>query len=137
MTSYRVCFLNEIARNAKVYRCCQRSILIRLARSPERAIEGAKKRFARLEGIRDWKIHAALIEIEAIDSDATSQSLTDTSAERDGREKDIGDRAGASSADPATRHSGTEYLPPHARPPRRRRRPPKYAMTSSRTRSGE
>ena len=31
------------------------------------AIEAAKKRFARLEGIRDWKIHAALIEIETIE----------------------------------------------------------------------
>jgi hypothetical protein len=26
-----------------------------------------RKEFARLEGIRDWKIHAALIELEAID----------------------------------------------------------------------
>ena len=67
MTSYCVCFFNEIARNERLFRCCQRSIVIRSARSPERAIEAAKKRFARLEGIRDWKFHAALIEIEAID----------------------------------------------------------------------
>jgi hypothetical protein len=67
MPSYRVCFINEIPRNEKLFRCCQRSIIIRSARSAERAIEAAKKRFARLEGIRDWKIHAALIEIEPID----------------------------------------------------------------------
>jgi hypothetical protein len=67
MPSYRVCFINEIPRNEKLFRCCQRSIIIRSARTPERAIEAAKKRFARLEGIRDWKIHAALIEIEPID----------------------------------------------------------------------
>ena len=67
MPSYRVCFINEIPRNEKLFRCCQRSIIIRSARTPERAIEAAKKRFARLENIRDWKIHAALIEIEPID----------------------------------------------------------------------
>jgi hypothetical protein len=66
MTSYRVCFLNEIARNERLFRCCQRSIVIRAARSPERAVEAAKKRFARLEGIRDWKIHASLVEVEPI-----------------------------------------------------------------------
>jgi hypothetical protein len=62
--------MNEIPRNDKLFRCCQRLIIIRSARSPERAVEAAKKRFARLEGIRDWKIHAALIEIEAIDLEA-------------------------------------------------------------------
>jgi hypothetical protein len=67
MPSYRVCFINDIPRNDKVFHCCQRSIIIRSARSPERAVEAAKKRFARLEGIRDWKIHAALIEIEPMD----------------------------------------------------------------------
>jgi hypothetical protein len=68
MPSYRVCFMNEIPRNEKLFRCCQRSIIIQSARTPERAIEAAKKRFAKLEGICDWKIHAALIEIEPIDS---------------------------------------------------------------------
>jgi hypothetical protein len=67
MSSYRVFFMNEIPRNDKLFRCCQRSIIIRLARSPERAVEAAKKRFTRLEGIRDWKIHAALIEIDPVD----------------------------------------------------------------------
>jgi hypothetical protein len=67
MPSYRVSFINEIPRNEKLFRCCQREIIIRSARSPERAAAAAKKRFARLEGIRDWKIHAARIEIEPID----------------------------------------------------------------------
>jgi hypothetical protein len=64
MPSYRVSFINEIPRNERLFRCCQRSIIIRSARTPERAVEAAKKRFARLEGICDWKIHAALIEME-------------------------------------------------------------------------
>jgi hypothetical protein len=67
MPSYRVRFINEIPRNERLFRCCQRSIIIRSARTPERAIEAAKKRFARLEGISNWKIHAALIEAESID----------------------------------------------------------------------
>jgi hypothetical protein len=73
MPAYRVCFINEIPRNEKFFRCCQRSIIIRSARTPERAIEAAKKRVARLEGIRNWKIHAALIEIEPIDIETKAQ----------------------------------------------------------------
>jgi hypothetical protein len=46
---------------------CQRSIVIPSAPSAEQAAEEAKKQFAELEGIRDWKIHAALIEVEAVD----------------------------------------------------------------------
>ena len=66
---YRVCFLNEFARFNTVVRACQRAILIRSARSRERAIEAAKKRFARLEGIRDWRDHAKIIEVSMIEDD--------------------------------------------------------------------
>jgi hypothetical protein len=67
MPSYRVRFINEIPRNERLFRCCQRSIIIRSASSAERALEAAKEQFAELEGIRDWKIHAALIELAPID----------------------------------------------------------------------
>jgi hypothetical protein len=67
MPIYRVSFINDIPRNEKLFRCCQRSIIIRAARSPERAVEVAKKRFARLEGICNWNIHAGRIELEVID----------------------------------------------------------------------
>ena len=70
MPNYRVNFLNEIPRNEKLYHCCQRSIIIRAAPSAERAAEVAKKQFAGLEGIRDWKIHAGLIEIETLELEA-------------------------------------------------------------------
>jgi hypothetical protein len=46
MPSYRVCFMNEIPRNNKLFRCCQRTIIIRSAPSAERAVEAAKKQFA-------------------------------------------------------------------------------------------
>jgi hypothetical protein len=65
---YRVCFLNEFARFNIVVRPCQRAIIIRSARSRERAIEAAKKRFARLEGIRDWRDHAKSIEVSMIEA---------------------------------------------------------------------
>ena len=67
MPSYRVRFMNEIPRNGQLFRCCQRSIVIRSAPDAKQAVEAAKQQFAELEGIRDWKIHAALIEVEPID----------------------------------------------------------------------
>jgi hypothetical protein len=67
MPSYRVRFINEIPRNERLFRCCQRSIIIRSAANAERAVEAAKEQFAELEGVRDWKIHAARIELEPID----------------------------------------------------------------------
>jgi len=74
MPSYRICFMNEIPRNDRLFRCCQRSILIRSAPSAEWAVEAAKRQFAELEGIRDWKIHAALIEIEPVDLEAEPET---------------------------------------------------------------
>jgi hypothetical protein len=67
MPNYRVCFINEIPRNEKLFRCCQRTIIIRSSPGPEIAVEAAKKRFAELEGVRDWKLHASVIEIEPIE----------------------------------------------------------------------
>lgn len=76
MPDYRVCFMNEIPRNDKLFRCCQRSIIIRSAPSAERAVEAAKKQFAEIEGISDWKIHAALIEVKAMDLEAERKTLS-------------------------------------------------------------
>jgi hypothetical protein len=67
MPSYRVSFINDIPRNEKLFHCCQRSIVVRAARSPERAVEVAKKRFARLEGVSNWNVHAGRIELAVID----------------------------------------------------------------------
>ena len=44
------------------------------AQSAERAVEAAKKQFAELEGVRDWKIHAALIEVEPMDLEAEPET---------------------------------------------------------------
>jgi hypothetical protein len=74
MTSYRVDFMNEFARNRRVHKVCQRSIVVRSARSPEQAGEAAKTHFARLEGIRDWRIHAATVEVVPIEDDPVSDT---------------------------------------------------------------
>jgi hypothetical protein len=74
MTSYRVDFMNEFARNRRVHKVCQRSIVVRSARSPEQAGETAKTHFARLEGIRDWRMHAAMIEVVPIEDDRVSHT---------------------------------------------------------------
>jgi hypothetical protein len=74
MPSYRVSFINDIPRGGRLYHCCQRSVVIRAARSPERALKAAKKRFARREGVCNWKIHAARIELEVIDLPAKPDS---------------------------------------------------------------
>jgi len=39
MPSHRVRFINEIARNERLYRCCQRAIIIESASSAKRATE--------------------------------------------------------------------------------------------------
>jgi hypothetical protein len=70
--AYRVCFLNEFPRGSKNIMTCQRSIVIRLAKTRERAVEAAKKRFARLEGVPDWHFHAAMIDVETIEAEPST-----------------------------------------------------------------
>ena len=120
MPSYRVCFFNEIPRNDRLFRCCQRSIVIRNARTPERAIEAAKKRFARLEGIRYWTIHAGLFEIEPIDPEPMPLSPISTSARMHDDEEDVRHRAGSGPGGLAAQRDGQRGLSSDARPPRRR-----------------
>jgi hypothetical protein len=83
MPDYRVCFINEIPRNNKLFRCCQRSIIIHSAPTAEWAVEAAKEQFARLEGIKNWNIHAALIEIEPIVLEANRSSGLQTARRLD------------------------------------------------------
>ncbi len=69
MRIYQISFLNDLpSDNGHIFRSCQRVIEIRLARSRDRAIEAAKRRFARREGVSHWSIHAQLIEVREIDT---------------------------------------------------------------------
>jgi hypothetical protein len=45
---------------------CQRSIVVRVARNRERAIEAAKIRFARLEHVGKWTLRARSIEVDPL-----------------------------------------------------------------------
>jgi hypothetical protein len=64
-SSYRVDFFNTFARNEKIHKVCQRSIITSACCAEEaRAIAAA--RFAELEGVRHWSIHAAEVEVVPI-----------------------------------------------------------------------
>ena len=104
--------------------------MIRSASSAERAVEAAKEQFAELEGIRGWKIHAALIDLEPIDiaeePDASPnlpkphvREISPTKALI--HEKDVRYREEPSSGHPSAERNGKRGMPVHARPPRRRR----------------
>jgi hypothetical protein len=67
--TYRVDFMNRFARGGQVFIACRRSIEIRSAKTRERAIEAAKKRFARQEGSCDWYLHASIFEVEAFEGE--------------------------------------------------------------------
>jgi hypothetical protein len=66
---YRVCFMNRFARGRNTITACQRNIVIPSAPSRKAAIEVAKQRFAELEGIPNWQIHASFIEAGLIEDD--------------------------------------------------------------------
>jgi hypothetical protein len=67
MTSYRISFLNELTNDTgHIFHCCQGVIDIRRAKTKERALEAAKRRFARKEKIGHWSHHAASVELEEI-----------------------------------------------------------------------
>ena len=61
---YRVCFMNRFARGRNTITACQRSIVISSVESGKVAIEVAKQRFAELEGIPNWQIHASFIRLD-------------------------------------------------------------------------
>jgi hypothetical protein len=74
---YRVCFLNRFARGRNTVTACQRSIVIPFTESREAAIEAAKQRFAELEGISNWQIHASFIEAGLLEDDAAAARDSD------------------------------------------------------------
>ena len=88
MTAYRVSFFNELTNSrGTLYKVCQRSVEIRTARSLDRAVEAAKKRFARLERVGEWRLHARLFEVEPMVEEQDGAALADgaMAARRAGR----------------------------------------------------
>jgi hypothetical protein len=65
MSRYRVSFFkNLLSSDGHQFRCLQQSVVIRRARSPDRAIEAAKRRFERCCHLADWRLHADGVELE-------------------------------------------------------------------------
>ena len=65
MSRYRVNFFkNQLSSDGHQFRCLQQSIVIRRARSADRAIEAAKRRFERCCHLADWRLHADGVELE-------------------------------------------------------------------------
>ena len=71
MTTYRVSFFNDLVNcygtAAPVW---QRTIEIHRARSEDRALEAAKRRFARAEKVGCWDLRARRFELERIEEPA-------------------------------------------------------------------
>ena len=64
MTAYKISFFNELTNDSgHNFHCCQRVIEIRSAKSKDRAIRAAKRRFERRERVQHWGIRATSIEV--------------------------------------------------------------------------
>ena len=62
---YRVRFFkNLLCLDGSVSRCLQQSIVIRRAKSVDRAVEAGKRRYERLCEVADWQLHADGVELE-------------------------------------------------------------------------
>jgi len=78
MDTYRVRFFKTVSSHGKTVNVCQRSIDVRSASSPGRAVEVAKQRFARLENVPDWLLHADYVEADGpllLTTDSTRGAL--------------------------------------------------------------
>jgi hypothetical protein len=65
---------------------CQRSIDIRLASSPGRAAEVAKQRFACLENVPDWLLHADYVEVDGLSAIASDELVAQDTGRRHRRD---------------------------------------------------
>ena len=79
MTRYRVSFFKDIINcYGKPFNVCQATILVDSASSRSRAVELAKARFAQLERIGHWNLHADRVEVERLaDAAAAGQTVAD------------------------------------------------------------
>src|SRR6266550_4653430 len=63
--SYWVSFFKALlSSDGYQFRCLQQSIVIRRARSVERVVEAAKRRFERRCRVTDWRLYADGVELE-------------------------------------------------------------------------
>ncbi len=85
MAVYEISFLKMLVNSVgRPYTTCQGRFRIRLARSPGRALRAAEKRFARLRGVRDWRLHADRSEIKVLDAKPHAGRSPEAADERKG-----------------------------------------------------
>lgn len=74
MTSYHVTFFkNLVNSNGHQFKCPQGTMEVQRARSPERALRAAERRFERANKIGNWTLYADVAEVDAIGSDGSSR----------------------------------------------------------------
>ena len=70
MTCYRVSFFkNVLSSDSHPFRIVQRVVEVRRCKNADEAVKVAQRRFAELEYVPHWKLHADLVEV-AVTEDA-------------------------------------------------------------------
>jgi hypothetical protein len=65
MACYRVSFFKDlVSSDGHPFKCIQKIIEIRHARSPERAVKCAQLRYERLDRVHDWTLHSDCLGLE-------------------------------------------------------------------------
>ena len=69
-TQYRVAFFKRLlSSNGQSFKCLQHTVEIRRAKSTNRAIKAAERRYERLHHASDWRLYADSFELEACSPD--------------------------------------------------------------------
>jgi hypothetical protein len=77
MASYHVKFFKVLlSSEGHQFKVLQRKIAIRRSKSPQRAEKAAQRRFERAEHVRDWRLHADMIEMEGC-AEETARDASD------------------------------------------------------------
>lgn len=85
MTTYRVRFYNELVNSyGTAARVWQRTIDINQARSRDRALEAAKRRFARAERVGCWDLRARCFEVQELPESEEAAGLSPARGGRGG-----------------------------------------------------
>lgn len=77
MALYRVRFFKTLlSSDGHPFKCLQQIIEVHRAKDADRAVKAAQRRYERLKRVRDWKLHADLIETESVEKGLDRQSAT-------------------------------------------------------------
>jgi hypothetical protein len=65
MTVYRVSFFKNLqSSDGHAFKCVQQVIEIRRAKSPDRAVRAAERRYESRHHVPDWRLYADTLELE-------------------------------------------------------------------------